>query len=58
MSYINKAKSSPDAKIIAGGKGDKSKGYFIEPTVIVTENPHVHNNGRGDLRPGDDNLCL
>ena len=40
MSYINKAKASPDAKIIAGGKGDKSKGYFIEPTVIVTENPH------------------
>ena len=40
MSYINKVKSAPDAKIIAGGKGDKSKGYFIEPTVIVTENPH------------------
>jgi 1-pyrroline-5-carboxylate dehydrogenase len=40
MSYIDKAKSSSDAKIIAGGKGDKSKGYFIEPTVIVTENPH------------------
>lgn len=40
MSYINKVKASGDAKIIAGGKGDKSKGYFIEPTVIVTENPH------------------
>jgi len=40
MSYINKAKSSGDAKIIAGGNGDKSTGYFIEPTVIVTENPH------------------
>ena len=40
MSYINKVKSSDEAKIIAGGKGDKSKGYFIEPTVIVTENPH------------------
>jgi 1-pyrroline-5-carboxylate dehydrogenase len=40
MSYIDKAKSSPDAEIIAGGKGDKSKGYFIEPTVIVTHNPH------------------
>jgi 1-pyrroline-5-carboxylate dehydrogenase len=39
MSYINKAKDAPDAKIIAGGRGDKSKGYFIEPTVIVTENP-------------------
>ena len=40
MSYIERVKSSSEAKIIAGGKGDKSKGYFIEPTVIVTENPH------------------
>jgi 1-pyrroline-5-carboxylate dehydrogenase len=40
MSYINKAESSDDAQIIAGGKGDKSKGYFVEPTVIVTKNPH------------------
>ena len=40
MSYIKKAGSSDDAQIIAGGKGDKSKGYFIEPTVIVTKNPH------------------
>ena len=40
MSYINKVKSSGEAKIIAGGNGDKSKGYFIDPTVIVTENPH------------------
>jgi len=39
MSYIDKTKASADAKIIAGGKGDKSKGYFVEPTVIVTENP-------------------
>jgi 1-pyrroline-5-carboxylate dehydrogenase len=40
ISYIDRAKSSSDAEIIAGGKGDKSKGYFIEPTVIVTHNPH------------------
>jgi 1-pyrroline-5-carboxylate dehydrogenase len=40
MSYINKAGSSENAQIIAGGKGDKSTGYFIEPTIIVTENPH------------------
>lgn len=40
MSYIAKAKAAPDAKIIAGGVGDKSKGFFIKPTVIVTENPH------------------
>jgi 1-pyrroline-5-carboxylate dehydrogenase len=40
MGYIEKVKSSSDAKIIAGGKGDKTKGYFIEPTIVVTENPH------------------
>lgn len=40
MSYLDKVKSSSAAKIIAGGKGDKSKGYFIEPTLIVTEDPH------------------
>jgi 1-pyrroline-5-carboxylate dehydrogenase len=37
--YIDQAKSDNDAEIIAGGGYDKSKGYFIEPTVIVTTNP-------------------
>jgi 1-pyrroline-5-carboxylate dehydrogenase len=39
-SCLSKVKASQDAKIIAGGNGDKSTGYFIEPTIIVTENPH------------------
>jgi 1-pyrroline-5-carboxylate dehydrogenase len=39
MDYIEKAKFAPDAEIISGGTGDKSKGYFIKPTVIVTKNP-------------------
>ena len=38
-SYIDKAKAADDAEIILGGGYDKSKGYFIEPTVIVTTNP-------------------
>lgn len=38
-SYIEKAKKDPDATIIAGGNYNKSKGYFIEPTVILTTNP-------------------
>ncbi|MBC2844540.1 L-glutamate gamma-semialdehyde dehydrogenase [Winogradskyella flava] len=37
--YIDQAKSDNDAEIIAGGGYDKSKGYFIEPTVIVTSSP-------------------
>src|SRR5688572_24424043 len=38
-SYIEKAKQDPMSEIIAGGKSDKSKGYFVEPTVIVTKDP-------------------
>lgn len=36
---IDQAKADKDAEIIVGGNYDKSKGYFIEPTVIVTTNP-------------------
>ena len=39
-SYIDQAKKDADAEIIVGGNYDKSKGYFIEPTVIVTTNPN------------------
>ncbi len=38
-SYIEYAKQANDAEIIAGGNYDKTVGYFIEPTVIVTTNP-------------------
>jgi len=38
--YIDGEKKNPDAEIIAGGGYDKSEGYFIEPTVIVTKDPH------------------
>jgi 1-pyrroline-5-carboxylate dehydrogenase len=38
-SYIDQAKKDKDAEIIVGGNYDKSKGYFITPTVIVTTNP-------------------
>ncbi len=37
--YIDSAKKSKDAKIIAGGKYDKRKGYFIEPTIIQATDP-------------------
>lgn len=38
--YIDYVKSSSDAKIVAGGNYDKSKGWFIQPTVVLTSNPH------------------
>jgi 1-pyrroline-5-carboxylate dehydrogenase len=37
--YIDYIKEQDDAEIVAGGNYDKSKGYFIEPTVVVTTNP-------------------
>jgi len=38
--YIDYAKSSDDAEIISGGGYDRSKGWFIEPTVVLTTDPH------------------
>jgi 1-pyrroline-5-carboxylate dehydrogenase len=38
-SFIDQAKKDTDAEVIIGGNYDKSKGYFIEPTVILTSNP-------------------
>ncbi|MFN8353593.1 MAG: L-glutamate gamma-semialdehyde dehydrogenase [Spirosomataceae bacterium] len=38
-SYIENAKQSPNTQIIAGGNYDNTKGYFIEPTVILTQDP-------------------
>jgi 1-pyrroline-5-carboxylate dehydrogenase len=37
--YIEFAKASSEAEIIVGGSCDDSKGYFVEPTIIVTKNP-------------------
>ncbi|MBI4520020.1 MAG: L-glutamate gamma-semialdehyde dehydrogenase [Gemmatimonadetes bacterium] len=39
MGYIDVARSAPDMEILAGGRGDASQGYFIEPTVVLTTNP-------------------
>lgn len=37
--YIDAAKKDKNLEIISGGNYDKSKGYFIEPTIIVTQDP-------------------
>lgn len=39
-SYIDFAREAKDAEIVMGGKCDKSVGWFVEPTVIETSNPH------------------
>ena len=38
--YLDYAAKAPDAEIICGGKCDDSVGYFVQPTVILTKNPH------------------
>ena len=40
MSYIKYAKEADNAEILFGGCGDKSKGYFVQPTIIKTSDPH------------------
>jgi 1-pyrroline-5-carboxylate dehydrogenase len=39
--YIERVKASDDSEIVIGGGYDDSKGYFIEPTVVLTTNPHA-----------------
>jgi 1-pyrroline-5-carboxylate dehydrogenase len=39
MRYIRLAEDSPKAEILCGGQGDKSAGYFIAPTIILTTDP-------------------
>lgn len=38
--YLDQAKKDKDVEIIYGGGYDKSKGYFIEPTIMITKDPH------------------
>jgi 1-pyrroline-5-carboxylate dehydrogenase len=41
MGYIDFARrKSNEAQIVVGGSGDKATGYFVEPTVVLTSNPH------------------
>lgn len=40
VEYIDFAKSAGDCEILCGGKYDDSKGFFIEPTVVLTTDPH------------------
>ncbi|HKG05295.1 MAG TPA: L-glutamate gamma-semialdehyde dehydrogenase, partial [Pedobacter sp.] len=37
--YIDAAKADPSVEVIAGGGCDKTKGYFVEPTVLVVQDP-------------------
>ena len=39
-SYISYAKRNPDSQILVGGGCDKTEGYFIEPTIVLTRDPN------------------
>ena len=38
-SYIDNAKTDSDVEVVAGGNHDKSKGYFVEPTILKANDP-------------------
>ena len=38
--YLDAVRNSDDAEIIIGGQCDDSKGYFVQPTIILSKNPH------------------
>jgi len=40
MSYVKVVKNSDKAEIFFGGEGDKTNGYFVDPTVVVTKDPN------------------
>lgn len=40
VSYIEAAKKSSDVEVLCGGKHDKTRGYFIEPTLLLCKDPH------------------
>lgn len=41
LGYIDYARQSPDAELVAGGVGNAEHGYFIEPTVVQARDPHL-----------------
>jgi 1-pyrroline-5-carboxylate dehydrogenase len=41
LGYIDFARQSPDAELIAGGVGNAAQGYFVEPTVVQARDPHL-----------------
>jgi 1-pyrroline-5-carboxylate dehydrogenase len=38
--FIDRAKKDDEVEILFGGNYDKSKGYYIEPTILLTQDPH------------------
>jgi 1-pyrroline-5-carboxylate dehydrogenase len=38
--YLERARSSSSVRALAGGKGDKSDGFFLEPSLLLAEDPH------------------
>jgi 1-pyrroline-5-carboxylate dehydrogenase len=41
LGYVGRARSSPDVEVLAGGGGDRSRGWYVEPTVLVTRDPRA-----------------
>ena len=58
VDYVELARDSSETEILAGGDYDDSQGYFIQPTVVLTAESAPSPDGRGDLWPGADHLCI
>lgn len=41
MEVFDAAAADPDTRILTGGRGDRSTGYYVEPTVLQTTNPNA-----------------
>ena len=37
--YLDHAKSDPHSEVVTGGGADRSDGWFVEPTLVVTDDP-------------------
>jgi len=49
--YISRAEDAGEADVIMGGKRDKSRGYFIEPTIILAKTPNYETMGQEIFGP-------
>ncbi len=40
MGYIRRARAASGVEVVTGGEGDKSTGYYVQPTILRTDDPH------------------
>ena len=56
--YLDVAREDPSCTVMLGGNADRSKGWFVEPTMVVTDNPQNRLMNEEIFGPGTDRLLL